>query len=244
MDEQLLIQDTLEGNLNAFNSLILHYQDMAYNVAYRIMGEHGAADDAAQEAFISAYEKLEQYRGGSFKAWLLRIVTNACYDELRRRQRQPVTPLKPELDDGETLENPYWIEDDSPSPEEEIQESELQKAIQTLKESLTPIGITVTLKKEALDLAACAKDVSQSNRIWINEQSLEEWLSAEVGKSPCGFCCEGLDDGVECRTVIIGDQTFEAIPAKLIIKAGLLAASQLINVSTSGPCCSKSEKCE
>ncbi len=130
MDEQLLIQDALDGNLNAFNNLILHYQDMAYNVAYRIMGEHGAADDAAQEAFISAYEKLEQYRGGSFKAWLLRIVTNACYDELRRRQRQPVTPLKPELNDGETLENPYWIEDDTPSPEEEIQESELQKAIQ------------------------------------------------------------------------------------------------------------------
>jgi len=130
MDEQLLIQDTLDGNLNAFNQLVLHYQDMAYNVAYRIMGEHGAADDAAQEAFISAYEKLEQYRGGSFKAWLLRIVTNSCYDELRRRQRQPVTPLKPEMDDGDTLENPYWIEDDSPSPEDDIQESELQRAIQ------------------------------------------------------------------------------------------------------------------
>jgi len=130
MDEQVLIQDALEGNLNAFNNLVLHYQDIAYNVAYRIMGEHGAADDAAQEAFISAYEKLDQYRGGSFKAWLLRIVTNACYDELRRRQRQPVTPLKPKLDDGETLENPYWIEDDSPSPEEGFEESELQEAIQ------------------------------------------------------------------------------------------------------------------
>jgi len=130
MNEQVLIQDALEGNLNAFNNLVLHYQDIAYNVAYRIMGEHGAADDAAQEAFISAYEKLDQYRGGSFKAWLLRIVTNACYDELRRKQRQPVTPLKPELDDGETLENPYWIEDDSPSPEEGFEESELQEAIQ------------------------------------------------------------------------------------------------------------------
>jgi RNA polymerase sigma-70 factor (ECF subfamily) len=41
-----------------------------------------------------------------------------------------VTPLKPELDDGETLENPYWIEDDSPSPEDEFEESELQEAIQ------------------------------------------------------------------------------------------------------------------
>ncbi len=130
MDEQALIQDALDGKLDAFNTLVLHYQDMAYNVAYRIMGEHGAADDAAQEAFISSYQKLEQYRGGSFKAWLLRIVTNACYDELRRRQRQPVTPLKPELNDGEVLEDPFWIEDNSPTPEEKSEVDELQSAIQ------------------------------------------------------------------------------------------------------------------
>jgi RNA polymerase sigma-70 factor (ECF subfamily) len=131
MDEQALIQDALQGNLDAFNTIVLHYQDIAYNVAYRVMGEHGAAGDAAQEGFISAYEKLDQYRGGSFKAWLLRIVTNACYDELRRRQRHPVTPLKPELDDGETLEDPFWIEDDTPDPEQQMAESELQKAIQS-----------------------------------------------------------------------------------------------------------------
>ncbi len=130
MDEQALIQDALDGNLDAFNGLVLHYQDIAYNVAYRIMGEHGAAGDASQEAFISAYQKLDQYRGGSFKAWLLRIVTNACYDELRRRQRRPVTPLKPELDDGETLEDPYWIEDVSASPEEMTEQAELEQAIQ------------------------------------------------------------------------------------------------------------------
>lgn len=130
MDEQALIQDALDGNLDAFNGLVLQYQDTAYNVAYRIMGEHGAAGDASQEAFISAYQKLDQYRGGSFKAWLLRIVTNACYDELRRRQRRPVTPLHPELDDGETLDDPYWIEDDSASPEEMTEQAELEQAIQ------------------------------------------------------------------------------------------------------------------
>jgi RNA polymerase sigma factor (sigma-70 family) len=130
MDEQALINDALEGDLNAFNTLVLHYQDMVYNVAYRVIGEHDASGDAAQEAFISAYKKLDQYRGGSFKSWLLRIVTNACYDELRRRQRQPVTPLKPELDDGETLESPFWIEDDSLNPEEQTEEAELQEAIQ------------------------------------------------------------------------------------------------------------------
>lgn len=130
MDEQALIREALGGDLNAFNGLVLHYQDLAYNVAYRIMGEHGAAGDATQEAFISAYQKLGQYRGGSFKAWLLRIVTNSCYDELRRRQRQPVTPLVPELSDGETLETPYWIRDESASPEEKVEQAELEQAIQ------------------------------------------------------------------------------------------------------------------
>ena len=55
-----------------------------------------------------------------------------------------------------------------------LTEKELQKAIQSLKESLAPLGITVLLKKEPLDPEKCAKDVSQSNRIWINERSLEE----------------------------------------------------------------------
>jgi RNA polymerase sigma factor (sigma-70 family) len=130
MEEQALIQDALNGSLDAFNGLVLHYQDITYNVAYRIMGEHGAAGDASQEAFISAYQKLDQYRGGSFKAWLLRIVTNACYDELRRRKRRPVTPLEPEMDDGETFEDPYWIEDDAPDPEEKSEQVELDEAIQ------------------------------------------------------------------------------------------------------------------
>lgn len=130
MDEQALIQDARQGNLDAFNGLVLHYQDMAYNVAYRIIGEHGAAGDATQEAFISAYRKIEQYRGGSFKAWLLRIVSNCCYDELRRRKRQPVTPLTPEADDGDMFEDPNWIEDDSANPEERSEQVELQEAIQ------------------------------------------------------------------------------------------------------------------
>ena len=130
MEETALIQETLDGSLGAFNSLVLHYQDIAYNIAYRIMGEPGAAEDATQEAFISAYQKLAQFRGGSFKAWLLRIVSNACYDELRRRQRKPVTALEPELNDGESLEEPAWIRDPSASPEECFEQAELQEAIQ------------------------------------------------------------------------------------------------------------------
>jgi RNA polymerase sigma-70 factor, ECF subfamily len=159
MDEGALIQDALDGELNAFNTLVLHYQDLAYNIAFRIMGEHAAADDAVQEGFISAYRKLEQYRGGSFKSWLLRIVTNNCYDELRRRQRQPVTPLKPELPGGETLEDPYWIEDKSASPEEQSEQAELQAAIQrcinTLDRKFKIVLVLVDV--EGMDYQAAAE---------------------------------------------------------------------------------------
>jgi len=159
MDEGALIQDALDGDLNAFNTLVLHYQDMAYNVAYRIMGEPDAADDAAQEAFISAYQKLNQYRGGSFKAWLLRIVTNNCYDELRRRQRQPVTPLKPEMPDGETVENPYWLEDEDATPEEQSQQADLQAAIQNCINQLDQKfrAILVLVDVEGLDYQTAAE---------------------------------------------------------------------------------------
>jgi RNA polymerase sigma-70 factor (ECF subfamily) len=90
MDEPALILDAQRGDLDAFNRLVLAYQTPVYNLAYRIMGEGDAAADATQEAFISAYKHLGHYRGGSFKAWLMRIVTNAGYDELRRRKRRPV----------------------------------------------------------------------------------------------------------------------------------------------------------
>jgi RNA polymerase sigma-70 factor (ECF subfamily) len=94
MDEQQLIQAAQRGELNAFNELVLHYQNRVFNLAYRIMGDEDSAADATQEAFISAYQAINGYRGGSFRAWLMRIVTNACYDELRRRKRRPTSSLE------------------------------------------------------------------------------------------------------------------------------------------------------
>ena len=138
MDESALIQAAQQGDLEAFNHLVLAYQDRVYNQAYRVMGEHSAAEDAAQDAFISAYRKLHTYRGGSFIAWLLRIVTNACYDELRRRKRRPTTPLEPETDDGERFDSPYWLTDPGESPEAALQRTELATAIQCCLNELAP----------------------------------------------------------------------------------------------------------
>jgi RNA polymerase sigma factor (sigma-70 family) len=136
MDEPALIQAARDGSLDSFNCLVLAYQDMVYNQAYRMMGEPEPAADAAQDAFISAYRNLRSYRGGSFKAWLLRIVTNLCYDELRRRKRRPTTPLEPVDDEGEEVESPVWLTDPGERPEDSIDRNELNSAIQHCLDNL------------------------------------------------------------------------------------------------------------
>jgi len=130
MDEQGLIQDAQKGDLEAFNRLVLAYQDAIYTHAYRMLGDESAADDATQETFIAAYQAMKTFRGGSFRAWLFRIVTNQCYDELRRRQRRPTTPLEPLTTDDEEIESPKWLGDNSNSPEEEVDQQALREAIQ------------------------------------------------------------------------------------------------------------------
>ena len=114
-------------------------------------------------------------------------------------------------------------------------ERELAKAVRSLRDSLGTLGIRVVLEKEPLDAQTFVGDTSLSNRIWLGDRLLEDWLGAEVGESVCGSCCATVGESVECRTVTIDGRTYEAIPAELIIKAGLLAASQLVDAPTPHP---------
>jgi RNA polymerase sigma-70 factor (ECF subfamily) len=136
MDEIALISQARRGDLDAFNSLVLHYQEMVFNTALRIVGDEELAADATQEAFLSAFRGLNSYRGGSFKAWLMRTVTNACYDELRRKKRRPTTPLEPETGDGKAMDAPAWMADPDLSLEQRLEAEELEHAIQHCLESL------------------------------------------------------------------------------------------------------------
>jgi RNA polymerase sigma-70 factor (ECF subfamily) len=146
MDEVGLIREAARGDLDAFNRLVMAYQDQVFNQAYRMMGEKEAAADAVQEAFISAFRYLKDYRGGSFRAWLLRIVTNACYDEMRRRKRRPTTPLEPLDDAGEEIESPDWISDPGELPEARLERAELERVLQNCLDGLpTDFRATVIL---------------------------------------------------------------------------------------------------
>ncbi|MGB2962374.1 MAG: sigma-70 family RNA polymerase sigma factor [Anaerolineales bacterium] len=163
MDLKEQIKKSLHGDLDSFNQIVLTYQNLVYNQAYRIIGEPDAAQDAVQEAFISAYKKLHTYRGGSFKSWLLRIVSNACYDEFRRRKRQPVTPLYPENKNGNELENVSWLEDSEEKPEDFLLRNELSQAIQTCLDRLEFEfrTIVVLVDLQGMDYKTAAKVIDR-----------------------------------------------------------------------------------
>jgi len=105
-DERLVLL-AKDGNLDAFNSLIDRHQGAVYSLCARILGSREAAEDATQEALLSAYRSISRFAGGNFRSWLLRIAANESKDELRRRRRRPATSLDAMFDsDGPPMEIP------------------------------------------------------------------------------------------------------------------------------------------
>ncbi|MEO1166566.1 MAG: sigma-70 family RNA polymerase sigma factor [Chloroflexota bacterium] len=123
-----LITSAQAGDVDAFNQVVLHFQDYVFTIAYRIMNDPQSASDMAQDAFLSAYRKLDTFKGGSFKAWIARITTNTCYDELRKRKRRPQDYLE-EMPGADMYDEPP-IPAAAPDPEQEAQRADLNQAIQ------------------------------------------------------------------------------------------------------------------
>ena len=94
VDDNSLIKRSCSGDLDAFEHLVRAHQDRIYNLAYRITGNHEDAADAAQDAFVRAYQALPRFRGeASFSTWVYRIATNAALDLVRRRPQVPPVEL-------------------------------------------------------------------------------------------------------------------------------------------------------
>lgn len=103
---------------------------------------------------------------------------------------------------------------------------EIQVAADMLREALAPLGIAVVTETKKLSTADFMRAPLESNRVWIGNRPIEEWLGAEVEQSRCcGSCGEH-----ECRTVTIREQTYEVVPRELVLKAGLMAAAELVAV--------------
>lgn len=111
-----------------------------------------------------------------------------------------------------------------------LTEKEVDKAVSTLKKSLAPLGVEVRLEKAELSVSGFKKDSLQSNRIWINNRSLEDWIEGKTDKSPCCDVCGPS----ECRTLEINGKVYEAIPAGVIVQAGLLAAVEILKKGPEG----------
>jgi RNA polymerase sigma-70 factor (ECF subfamily) len=136
MDEQTLIHAAQRGNLEAFNQLVLMYQDFLFRVAINILHDEDTAEDVTQQAFLSAFRSLGTFRGGSLRSWLCRILVNASYDELRRLSRAKILPLQEPNQDGEEMGPILWLADTDPSPEAQVETSEMLETIKTCLEAL------------------------------------------------------------------------------------------------------------
>ena len=136
--ETLLIKSAQNGDMDAFNDLVLHYQDLLYRIALRVVRDECVAQDALQEAMIHAFRHIKSFRGGNFKSWLARVTVNASYDELRRGKRHNGIPLELFTSEGDEIESPDWMRDPASGPEDIAEQSELQRVLHSCIKSLVP----------------------------------------------------------------------------------------------------------
>jgi RNA polymerase sigma-70 factor (ECF subfamily) len=95
-DDHAAVARCLAGDTAAFEAIVTRYQRVFFTVAMRMLGDYDEANDATQNAFVSAYRRLDTYDPGRpFFSWIYRILVNGCLND--RRDRHPHAPLTPEL---------------------------------------------------------------------------------------------------------------------------------------------------
>ena len=132
-DEQNWVLQAQQGSDEAFTRLVEEHQTHVYNLCYRMLGEPEAAEDAAQESFLRAYQNLHRYdRSRPFPTWLLSIAAHYCIDRLRRRKLS-VFSMDEENDEGTTFE---IADPASPDPEVESVKREERDRLHILLKDL------------------------------------------------------------------------------------------------------------
>ncbi len=148
--EQQLVSAARQGDMAAFESLVHLYEKRVFALTLRMCGNREDAAEAAQEAFLAAWQGLAFFRGdSSFSTWLYRLASNACVDLLRRESRHR-TAAGPSLDDEElNLEVP----DAMPSPQDEAERRELREEIERGLAALSPEHREVLVLRELHQLS-------------------------------------------------------------------------------------------
>ena len=141
--EENLVKRAFNGDPDAFNELVLTYQNVAYYHAYTLLRDPDLAEDATQDSFIQAFQNIAGFRGGSFRGLILKIVTNAAYDMMRRSKRHPTQSLYPEDEYGEEVESPAWLADTTTSVQDTVEQSEFSRDLYRLIDELPAVYSTV-----------------------------------------------------------------------------------------------------
>jgi len=158
MEDRELISQSQAGDLDSFNQLVEKYQSQVYNLALRMLGNAEAAADATQDTFLAAYRAVGKFRGGNFRAWLLRIAANSCRDQLRAARRRPASSLDLLLES----ESPPPLVAKTESPEDYALRRELGRAISDGLASLPAEQRLVVILSDIQGLSY--EDIAQATR--------------------------------------------------------------------------------
>ena len=169
--EEVLVARSRDGDIDAFNRIVGMYQRPMYNLALRMLGDAPAAEDATQDAFISAFRNISRFREGSLKSWLLTIAANRCRDVLRSRGARPVESLDSE---DTTLDPPSRAE----SPEEYAVRREMGRSIQ---EALAALPHDQRLAVVLIDVQGLAYEEA-ADVMGINVGTVKSRLSRGRGR--------------------------------------------------------------
>lgn len=145
MREKDWVEAAARGDPSAFEQLVLLYEKRVYALALRMCGNPEDAREAAQEAFLAAWQGLPGFRQeASFSTWLYRLTSNACVDLLRREGRHSAA-AGPSLDDEEA---PLAVPDTGPGPQEALEQRELRQQIEAGLRAMTPEHRQVLVLRE------------------------------------------------------------------------------------------------
>ncbi|MCE5200174.1 MAG: sigma-70 family RNA polymerase sigma factor [Armatimonadota bacterium] len=128
-EEQVLIQRCKDGDICAFDELVIRFQKRVYNFAYGIAGNYDDANDVAQEAFVRVFNSIGTFRGdANFTTWIYRIVTNVYLDERKKAKSHRQISLDEYVDLDENSVS-RQIEDDNPLPAEVAESKERNQIV-------------------------------------------------------------------------------------------------------------------
>ena len=146
-DESILVDHAKSGDTQSFEELVSRYRDRVYARAFSIMRNEDLAIDLSQNAWIKAWQRLEQFHGdASFVTWLNRIITNLCLDELRRQKRLKTDSIEEIQEDTGPVENRMEIRDFDPIAK--LNQQELRERIDDAMDKLSVNHRTVLLLYE------------------------------------------------------------------------------------------------